>query len=59
VRGTPAATTAGGLPMRVGGDFVLPMDFFADEKKAKAKNDDDGQRLPHDGTLTLSFRADS
>jgi hypothetical protein len=45
--------------MRVGGDFVLPMDFFADEKKAKAKNDDDGQRLPHDGTLTLSFRADS
>ncbi len=41
--------------MGIGGDFVLSVDFFADEKKANAKNDDDGQRLPHDGMLIEIF----
>jgi len=44
LRGAAAATTtAGCFPIGVGGISVLPMNSFADEKKANAENGDDGQ----------------
>jgi len=57
MRGTTAATTtACHFFIGISGDFVLAIDFFADEKKANSKNGGNNQRLPHNKMPGSIFR---